>query len=71
VDDEYEAAAYINQYVKNAVAFVMIIAESDMEVDCTTLNGSNDFHEFRYVRTVLFRQSLTYIIGLLAMLVVL
>lgn len=47
VDDEYEAASYINDHINNAIAFVIVIAPDDQEQDCTPLEGSNSFYEYR------------------------
>lgn len=48
VDDEDEAASYVNLYVKNSMAFVMQMSRSDEKQDCDAVAGSNSMHEFRY-----------------------
>ena len=56
IDDEYEAADFINRYIKNSTAFVLTIRRTDTEQDCTGLQGSSSFYEFRYEwRTILFK----------------
>lgn len=47
VDDEDEAASYVNLYVKNSTAFVMQMTRDDEEQDCGPVQGSNSMHEFR------------------------
>lgn len=47
IDTENEAAQYINQFVANSHAFVVVIGASETEQDCTPVQGSNKFHEFR------------------------
>lgn len=49
VDDEYEAAEFINMFVKNSIAFVMEVLPDEKEQDCTAVKGSNKTHEFRYL----------------------
>lgn len=47
VDDEDEAASYINLYVRNSTAFVMDMPPGEQEQDCGQVKGSNKMHEFR------------------------
>lgn len=63
IDDEDEAASYINLYVQNSTAFVMDMPPGEKEQDTTPVKGSNSMHEFRYVFHLLHSQQL--IIGLL------
>lgn len=48
VDDELEAATYINQYVADSVCFIMEISPEEEEQTCTPLQGSSRLFEFRY-----------------------
>ena len=48
MDDEVEAAQYINDHVKNSTAFVMDVGPDEVEQDCTPLHGSNSLYEYRY-----------------------
>lgn len=47
MDDEYEAATFINDNVNHASAFVMNVGEGEQEQDCSALSGSNSIYEFR------------------------
>lgn len=47
VDNHLEAASFINSHVANSSAFVISIEKDDKEVDCTSLQGSSGFYEFR------------------------
>jgi hypothetical protein len=47
VDDEEEAATFINSNLKNSTAFLMNVDSGEMEQDCTPLSGSSRMHEFR------------------------
>jgi hypothetical protein len=48
VDDKYKAACFINDYIKNAIAFIIVVQPDDEEQDCTPLQDSNSFYEYRY-----------------------
>lgn len=48
VDDEDEAAAFINDRVRNSTAFLIDIDPNDTEQDCTAVPGTTQFHEMRY-----------------------
>lgn len=49
VDDEEEAAAFINDKVKLTTAFLMDVDSDETEQDCTALVGTTLLHELRYV----------------------
>lgn len=49
MDDEDEAASFINQYVSRSVAFVMDVDVDELEQDSTALAGSSKMYEFRYI----------------------
>ena len=51
MDDEYEAAEFIEMRFRSTFAFVMNVEEGESEHDCTAVTGSNAMHEFRYVIT--------------------
>ncbi len=48
VDNEQEAADFINDHVSNSTVFIMNMTMNDAEQDCTPLQGFNALHEFRY-----------------------
>jgi hypothetical protein len=48
IDTEVEAVTFINEFVANAVAFVVVIGIDEQEQDSTVLQGSSKFHELRY-----------------------
>jgi hypothetical protein len=49
VDDENEAVEFINCKIANSTAFKIIVHENDVEEDCSALQDSNSFYEFRCV----------------------
>jgi hypothetical protein len=51
IDNEAEAATFINTHVRNSSAFVVYIGSQKLEQDCTGVAGSNSFYEFRYCFT--------------------
>lgn len=47
MDDEVEAAYFISNHIKDAIAFTVYIMEGEEEQDCTGVAGSSTFYEFR------------------------
>ena len=47
IDNEEEAAEFINNHVNFATAFLMPMDATDKEQDCQAMQGSSEVHEIR------------------------
>ena len=48
IDNESEAAEFINSSVNESQAFLMYLSDFDHEQDCTAVSGSSKMFQFRY-----------------------